>query len=539
MVTLLHSKIQKTLMAEINQLLEQAIKSNSWAFKEALDILKRLDNKLPEKGFVLFETGYGPSGFPHIGTFGEVARTAMVKHAFETISDMPTKLLCISDDMDGMRKIPDTIPNKEEYEKYMDLPLTSIPDPFGTHESFGHHMNARLRGFLDKFGFEYEFLSSTECYKKGFFNEMLLKVLEHYNDIMNIMLSTLREERRATYSPFMPVCLDTGKVLQVPIIEQNVEKGTIVYKNADGKRIESKVTDGACKLQWKPDFGMRWAAFDVDFEMYGKDHLVNGEIYTKICRTIGGKAPKQMFYELFLDEKGQKISKSKGNGLTIEEWLRYAPKESLTLFMYQSPRKAKKLCFDVIPKSMDEYISHLSKYYSQTDKQFDNPVYHIHSGNPSKIEETISYSLILNLVSACNTDDSKVIWGYVQNSIPNATPENSPFIDAMIKGAMNYYKDFIEPNKSYRTATTEEVEAMNELAVELENTHQEATSEEIQSIVYRIGKEHNFELRNWFKGLYEILLGSSQGPRIGSFVKLYGIQKSVELIQSKKTSLKG
>lgn len=516
----------------MSQLVELALKSNAWPFVEARAILNKINHKLPQKGYVLFETGYGPSGLPHIGTFGEVVRTTMVRRAFEMISDMPTKLLCVSDDMDGMRKIPDTIPNKEEYTKYMGLPLTSIPDPFGTHESFGHNMNARLRAFLDRFGFQYEFKSATEYYKAGLYNDALIKVLDKYEEIMQIMLPTLGEERQKTYSPFLPVDPETGQVLQVSILEVDKTKHTITFKNPNGNLITTEVTNGNCKLQWKPDFGMRWAALDVDFEMYGKDHLVNGPIYSKICQTIGGKAPHQMFYELFLDEKGEKISKSKGNGLTIDEWLKYAPEESLSYFMYLSPQKAKKLYFDVIPKCVDEYISFLRSYQEQDEaKRLENPVFHIHDGNPPVYNLPVSFALLLNLVSACNTDDENVIWGYINQLAPNLDQASHKFLEVLVNKAVAYYQDFIKPTKLFKAPNEVEKDALKHLHNKLGHLNKDATAEEIQNLIYSIGQEANFELKDWFKVLYEVLLGAPQGPRFGSFVKLYGIEQTIRLIE--------
>jgi lysyl-tRNA synthetase class 1 len=511
-----------------------AEESNAWPFQEAKKILKMINNQVPKKGFVLFETGYGPSGLPHIGTFGEVVRTTMVRKAFQLLSDIPTRLICFSDDMDGMRKIPDTIPNKDEYKQYTDLPLTTIPDPFGAHESFGHHMNARLRAFLDKFEFEYEFFSATECYKNGMFNDYLNKVIDHYDEIMDVMLPTLGEERRKTYSPILPLDPDTGKVLQVPMLEVDKQNHTVTFETPSGKKITTEIGNGKCKLQWKPDFGMRWAALDVDFETYGKDHLVNGPIYSKICKIIGGKAPHQFFYELFLDEKGEKISKSKGNGLTIDEWLRYAPKESLAYYMYLSPQRAKKLYFDVIPKSVDEYIQHWKAYEGLEDeKKVDSPLFHIHFGHPPEAEQLISYALLLNLVSACNSEDENVIWGYIRHILPDSNAENSPFLAGLVEKAINYYHDFIKPNKKYRDATDKEKQALAKLAEVLSKLEVKTPAEEIQNSVYAIGKEFEFELKDWFKALYEILLGAEQGPRFGSFVALYGIDETIELIKSK------
>jgi lysyl-tRNA synthetase class 1 len=506
--------------------------SHAWPFKEAEALLNHIGGKLPKKGYVLFETGYGPSGLPHIGTFGEVVRTTMVRKAFEQISGMPTRLFCVSDDIDGMRKIPDTIPNGEAYRKYMDWPLTSIPDPFGTHPSFGENMNARLRSFLDTFGFEYEFKSTTHCYRNGEFNDALLKVLECYEEIMELMLSTLREERQKTYSPFMPICKKTGKVLQVPILEVDKKQGLITFKDLDGELITTEVTNGKCKLQWKPDFGMRWMAFDVDFEMYGKDHLANGPVYTEICKILGGKGPHQMFYELFLDEEGKKISKSKGNGVTINQWLHYAPQESLALFMYQNPRRAKALSLNLIPKNVDDYLNYLQKYQEEEQAQrFDNPVFHIHHGNPPKVDTSVNYSLLLNLISACNTADESVVWRYIERAAPEVD-RKSPLMNAIVSGALKYYEELIKPHKKFRAPTEQERKAMLKLA-EVLRSLEGMPAEAIQTQVYSVGKEFGFtELREWFKALYEVLLGASQGPRFGSFVALYGVKETITLIEN-------
>lgn len=520
---------------------EAALKSNAWPFKEANALYKKLNGNLPKKGYVLFETGYGPSGLPHIGTFAEVVRTSMVRYAFEQISGMPTRLFCISDDVDGMRKIPDTIPNKDEYIQHLDFPLTSIPDPFGTHDSFGAHMNNRLKNFLDSFGFEYEFKSATDCYKNGEFNEYLLRVLDKYEAIMDIMLPTLGEERRKTYSPFLPISPTSGKVLQVPILNINKSSGSITFEDEDGIEVTQEVTSGKCKLQWKPDFGMRWAAFDVDFEMYGKDHLANGPIYTKICNTIGGKAPLQMVYELFLDKGGQKISKSKGNGISVEEWLRYGTEDSLSLFMYQHPTRAKRLYFEVIPKSVDECIAFKKKFLDTAEddeKYYSNPFYHIARGNWDGDISQISYSLLLNLVSACNTDDITVLKKYIKQFDSDANFEDGSMLSNMLTRAINYYEDFIKPQKKYRKPLGKEINALQtlsakliELEVKFSSTDAEISTDELQTLVFSVGKEFEFDLKAWFITLYETLLGSHQGPRFGVFIKLFGIKNTIQLIR--------
>jgi len=511
-----------------------AATSTAWPFQEAAALVERYKNAPPQKGYVLFETGYGPSGLPHMGTFGEVARTSMVRRAFEAISDIPTKLICFSDDMDGLRKVPDNLPNKEMIAANLGKPLTSVPDPFGTHESFGHHMNARLRAFLDHFGFAYEFKSSTETYKAGEFDATLLKLLANYQQVMDVMLPTLGEERQATYSPFLPVSPRSGKVLLAKVFETNVTKGTIVYEEEDGSKEEVPVTGGNCKLQWKPDMGMRWAALGVDYEMYGKDHLTSAELYSAICKIAGGNPPNQYMYELFLDDKGQKISKSKGNGLTIDEWLRYAPQESLSLYMFQSPRKAKRLYFDVIPRAVDDYQTYLEKFAKEEPQaQLNNPVWHIHGGKPPGAEGLPGFNLLLNLAGVANAEDPKVLWGFISRYMPGVSPATHPFLDALVKGAVNYYIDFIKPTKKFRAPTDIERAALEELANYLESAPADTKADVLQTEIYEIGKRHPFaELKAWFACLYETLLGQPQGPRMGSFVELFGKAETVTLIRS-------
>lgn len=512
------------------------INAKSWPFEEARRILTKINHKTPEKGYVLLETGYGPSGLPHIGTFGEVARTSMVRYAFQQLSDIPTRLYTFSDDMDGLRKIPDNVPNHDMLRQHIGKPLTAIPDPYEKFESFGHHNNAMLRRFLDSFGFDYEFQSSTDWYKNGRFDESLRLVLQHYDAIMAVMLPSLRDERRATYSPFLPICPRTGVVLQVPMVELKPESDSIVYKDPEtGQLVEVLITGGHCKLQWKVDWGMRWQAFNVDYEMSGKDLIDSVKLSTQICKVIGGTPPETLTYELFLDEIGQKISKSKGNGLTIDEWLTYAPPESLAYYMFQSPKRAKRLYFDVIPKAVDEYLSLLGKYPEQTPEiQVDSPIYHIHKNNPPASESGLGFNILLNLASVCNTEDPAVLWGFVQKYISDAAPESMPFLDYLIKHALVYYRDFVKPSKEYRKPTEQERAALDELYEALGKLEVGAAADVIQTEVFEVGKKHNFtELRAWFGALYEILLGQKEGPRMGSFIALYGIENMRALIREK------
>jgi lysyl-tRNA synthetase class 1 len=508
----------------------------AWPFQEAQALLERIGNKVPEKGYVLFETGYGPSGLPHIGTFGEVARTTMVMTAFQKLSDIPVRLFCVSDDMDGMRKIPDNVPDPESLKPYMNMPLTKVPDPFGTHESYGHNMNARLRAFLDTFGFSYEFKSATDLYKEGVYDDMLKLAAQRFDKIMKLMLPTLGEERQKTYSPFLPVSPTTGEILYVPMKAVDAEAGTVTFDDVNGEEVTVPVTGGNVKMQWKPDMGMRWAALNVDYEMYGKDHLVNGKLYSAICKILGEEPPQQFSYELFLDEKGEKISKSRGNGLTIDEWLTYAPQESLALYMYLAPKKAKRLYFDVIPKHVDEYLTWLEKYPQQSEaEQLENPVWHIHGGKvPAPEVSGLSFSLLLNLASVCNPEDKSILWGFISRYAPQATPENAPLLDQLAGYAVRYYNDFVKPHKQYRDATDAEKAALRELQEALKNAPADADASALQTEVFTVGKNHGYEnLREWFKALYEILLGQDQGPRMGSFIALYGRDETIALIDSK------
>ncbi len=514
---------------------ETAQNSKAWPFEEARKLVKRLGGRYPEKGYVLFETGYGPSGLPHIGTFGEVARTSMVRHAFSLLSDVPTRLFAFSDDVDGLRKVPDNVPSKEAMAGELGLPLTKVSNPFDTdYASFGEHNNAMLRKFLDRFGFEYEFVSSTEMYTSGKFDKALLRVLERFDAVMDIMLPSLREERRQTYSPFLPVSPKSGRVLLVPTLERNVEAGTIVFEDEGGSKAEVPVTGGHCKLNWKPDWGMRWYALGVDYEMAGKDLIDSVRLSGQICRTLGGQAPEGFNYELFLDENGEKISKSRGNGLTIDEWLRYGTEESLTLYMYQKPRTAKRLFFDVIPRHVDEYAQHLAAYSGQDDKRIDNPVWHLHADNPPVEDQKLSYGMLLNLASVCNAEEKSVLWGFISRYLPGATPETEPLLDRLSELAVNYYQDFVKPEKQYRAPSGQERMAFEDLIGRFEALPADADGEGFQTEVYAVGKEHGFEpLRAWFQALYEVLLGQSAGPRFGSFVALYGRDESIALMREK------
>ena len=515
---------------------ERARAIRAWPFEEARKLLERLGGRTPKKGHVLFETGYGPSGLPHIGTFGEVVRTSMVRHAFSQMSDVPTRLVAYSDDMDGLRKVPDNVPEKEMMARHIGHPLTRIPNPFDSgHASFGDHNNAMLRSFLDRFGFDYEFVSSSEMYRSGAFDDALLRVLERFDAIMEIMLPTLREERRKTYSPFLPISPGSGRVLYVPLLERHPGKGTIVFEDEDGARAEVPVTGGHCKLNWKPDWGMRWHALGVDYEMAGKDLIDSVTISGRICRALGGMPPEGFNYELFLDQNGEKISKSRGNGLTIDEWLRYGTPESLALFMYSKPRTAKRLYFDVIPRHVDDHARHLELYHRQDqDQRLANPVWHIHAGDPPVEEQPLSYAMLLNLASVCNAADEAILWGFISRYLPGTSPETHPLLDRLARLAVHYYRDVVRKEKHYRIPDEKERNALADLVGRLETLPDTATGEDFQSETYATGRDHGFEpLRTWFATLYEVLLGQPSGPRFGSFMALYGRGETLALIRGK------
>lgn len=538
-------------------LLEATRISQAWPFEEARKLIARVEKS--GQTSVLFETGYGPSGLPHIGTFGEVARTSMVRRAFETLTEgkIQTRLLAFSDDMDGLRKVPDNIPNKELIAAHIGKPLTQVPDPFGTHESFGAHNNARLRAFLDAYGFDYEFASSTHYYKSGLFDAALKRALACYSAVMEIMLPTFREERAATYSPFLPVHPHTGIVMQVALTGHDAEAGTIDWIDPEtGEKFTTPVTRGHCKLQWKPDWAMRWYALGVDYEMAGKDLINSVKVSSAIVRVLGSRPPEGFNYELFLDEKGQKISKSKGNGLTIEEWLTYASPESLAQFMFQKPTAAKRLYFDVIPRAVDDYLSFLDAYPRQDWKQrLGNPVWHIHAGAPPEAEvlihdkenkgTTISFGMLLNLAAVANAEDPTILWGFLRRYAPSISAQTHPRLDKLVGYAVAYFRDFVRPAKTYRAADDSERDVLQKIDNILGALPKDARAEEVQTSLYDIARavpryqdlsakgatvERPGVSNDFFNMLYEVLLGEKRGPRFGSFVALYGIDNTRRLI---------
>ena len=514
------------------ELREAAKVSKAWPYEEARKLLKRYPDGPGDKAIV-FETGYGPSGLPHLGTFQEVARTLMVRRALAEMVDWPSRLIAFSDDMDGMRKVPPGVPHQDMMHAHLDQPLSRVPDPYGCgHRSYADHNNNLLRQFLDRFGFDYEFRASSDCYGEGYFDETLKAVLRRFDAILDVMLPTLREERRKTYSPVLPISPKSGNVLQVPVEVLDAEAGLVAFED-EGERVEQSILSGGAKLQWKVDWAMRWVALGVDYEMAGKDLIDSVIQSSKIARVLGARPPEGFNYELFLDENGEKISKTRGNGVTIDEWLTYAPEESLVFYLYREPRKAKQLSFGIIPKAVDEYDQFLAAWPEQSwDKRTGNPVHHVHAGNPPPARMPISFALLLNLVAVASTDDKDLLWGFVKRYAPETSPETHPELDRRLDYALAYFRDCIANSLDHRPPTEAEAAALRDLDARLAALPEDAEAEAIQNEVYETGKAHYGKeaLRDWFRALYETLLGTSQGPRMGSFFALYGIGNGRKLI---------
>ncbi len=519
----------------INIKKEDIEKSNSWPFVEAKKILKERKKYIEKKEKIILQTGYGPSGLPHIGTFGEVARTGMVVNALNYLTDLPKEIITFSDDLDGLRKVPDNVPNKDILKKNLHKPLTDIPDPFGKFKSFGEHNNEMLKKFLDEFNFKYKFMSSTSLYKSGFFNSTLKKILDNYEGIMNIIIPTLGKERQKTYSPFLPICNETGKVLEIPIIEINKKNSSLIFDNY-GKKLEVSILDGNCKLQWKVDWAMRWYTLDVDFEMYGKDLIESAILSTKIIRLLGKDNPSGFAYELFLDDKGEKISKSKGNGVTIGEWLNYASPESLSLFMYQNPKRAKKLYKEIVPKAVDEYLDLIKKSkYQNARELLLNPLWHVHNGKIPVEDNIMSFSMLLNLVETSNASSEEILWKFVNNYKKNIVRDNYPIFNKLIKYSIKYFNDIVKQNKKYKKPNSSEKKALLDLILKLEKCPDDMRPEDIQTQIYTVGKNNGYRenLRDWFKLIYEVVFGVENGPRLGFFISFFGRREMILLIKEK------
>ena len=510
-------------------------KTSAWPFVEAKKILRERKKIIEKKGKITLQTGYGPSGLPHIGTFAEVARTSMVVNALNHLTNLPKEIITFSDDMDGLRKIPDNVPNQDKLRENLHKPLTKVPDPFEKYKSFGEHNNQMLKKFLNQFKFNYIFKSSTELYNSGYFNETLKIILKQYKDIMNIIIPTIGKERQKTYSPFLPICPTTGAVLEIPVIEIDEKNYKIIFDNK-GTKLEKSILDGNCKLQWKVDWAMRWYALDVDFEMYGKDLIESAILSTKIIKLLGKNNPSGFAYELFLDEKGEKISKSKGNGITIDEWLEYASPESLSLFMYQNPKRAKKLYREIVPKSVDEYLDYIDKGKSQNELELLlNPIWHVHNGKIPNESIIMSFSMLLNLVETSNANSKDLLWKFVKKYKPDILEKEHPIFNNLINYSIKYFNNVIKPNKKYKKPDEKEKKALEALVGVLDKCNDAMKPEDIQTKIYSAGKENGYadNLRDWFKLIYEVIFGDQNGPRMGFFISFFGVKETKQLIKDK------
>ena len=514
---------------------EHLDKTSAWPFVEAKKMLRERKSIIEKKGKITLQTGYGPSGLPHIGTFGEVARTSMMVNALNQLTDLPKEIITFSDDMDGLRKVPENVPQKELLKKNLHKPLTQVPDPFNKFSSFGEHNNEMLKKFLDSFNFSYKFKSSSFLYKSGYFNSSLQIILENYDEIMNIILPTLGKERQKTYCPFLPICPETGHVLEIPVKEIRKNKSLIVFDN-NGRDLETSILDGKCKLQWKVDWAMRWYALDIDFEMYGKDLIESAILSTKIIKLIGKTNPSGFAYELFLDEKGEKISKSKGNGITIDQWLEYASPESLSLYMYQNPKRAKKLYKEIVPKAVDDYLESIEKAKNQNELQLlMNPAWHVHNSKVPKENMIMSFSMLLNLVETSNADSKELLWKFVKKYKTTISEQDYPIFDNLVGYAIKYFNDVIKLKKKYKKPDKNEKLALEALVKNLSKCNDEMKPEDIQTIIYSTGKENGYSenLRDWFKLIYEVVFGDENGPRMGFFISFFGVKETKDLILSK------
>ena len=514
---------------------ENLEKTSAWPFVEAKKLLRERKSFIEKKGKITLQTGYGPSGLPHIGTFGEVARTSMMVNALNQLTDLPTEIITFSDDMDGLRKVPENVPKKDLLEKNLHKPLTQVPDPFNKFDSFGEHNNEMLKTFLNSFNFKYIFKSSTSLYKSGFFNSTLQIILKNYEGVMDIILPTLGKERQKTYSPFLPICPDTGQVLEIPVKELDIKNSKIIFNN-NGKELETNILDGNCKLQWKVDWAMRWYALDIDFEMYGKDLIESAILSSKIIKLIGKTNPSGFAYELFLDEKGEKISKSKGNGITIDQWLEYASPESLSLYMYQNPKRAKKLFKEIVPKAVDEYLDFIEKAKTQDElKLLMNPVWHVHNSKVPKENMIMSFSMLLNLVETSNANSKELLWKFVKKYKTDISEKDHPIFDKLVGYAIKYFNDVIKLQKKYKKPNDNEKSALEALVKTLDKCNDKMSPEDIQTLIYSTGKENGYSenLRDWFKLLYEVVFGDENGPLMGFFISFFGVNETKDLILNK------
>ena len=509
----------------------------SWPFKEAEKLCKRFQH--PPESPVRFETGFGPSGLPHIGTFAENARTTWVRHAFEFLTGWPTQLIAFSDDMDGLRKVPLNMPRQDMLANHLGKPLCHIPDPFETSDSYSGTMNTKLRSFLDGYQFDYTFQGSYEAYQRGDFNEGLEIILRNVDAVKSIILPTMSAEKGRDWSPFFPICGKCGKINSTRVTGYDVANNAVGYvcdRQEDrakgcGYQGTASIFNGHVKVGWKVDWALRWYAYDIAYEMYGKDLIESAKLSGRITRLMGKQPPTGLFCELFLDEDGRKISKSVGKGLTIDSWTMYAPLESLLYYIFQNPKQAKRLFWGIVPKSVDDYLLGLNNYHSlDAQKKPDSPLWHLFNkgaGVP-EFKTSINFSLVNNLVSAVGADDRELILEYLKRYDPGIEAHRA-VIEDLVNKAMNYYRDFIVPHKRYRMPTTQEKKMLMRLRDELA-AYEGDDEKEIQTLPFAVAREYSEPPNNFFKLFYEVVFGQERGPRFGTFVRLVGKEKAISLL---------
>jgi lysyl-tRNA synthetase, class I len=525
-----------------------------WPFVEAQRIIDRL-GKIG-KSAVTAETGYGPSGLPHIGTFGEVARTSFVLQALKTLEpSIDAKIIAFSDDMDGLREVPKNLPNGEMLKEHLGKPLTSIPDPFGQEKSFAHYMNRKLRDFLDSFGFTYQFASSTEQYKSGVFDEGFKRIVEHYDEVSDLFKATIAEEKRAAWSPFFPICASCGRVYSTRVIAVDPKALTVSYAcdaplagkySCCGHHGVASILGGGCKVGWKVDWALRWYCLGVDYEMHGEDLLESARLSSKIVKVLGGEPPELFKYELFLDENGKKISKKIGNGISIEEWLRFAPVDSLLYIMYQKPQQAKKMGRAILPEIVDAYLELVAQY---DGAEVDSPVPFISrlskgahadrlpgekSAEYRGAQKLITYSLVCELVMALNQDDPRIVRDYLLKYQPGIAA-NVAYYEGLIEDALAYYREVLLPARTVEKADHAMDEALAALRADLARrlaAGEEPDAEALQTAVFQVSKDRQLKMKDWFRTVYRVFLGQNQGPRIGSFIALLGFEKCIERLDA-------
>ena len=525
-----------------------------WPYEEARKVAERVARYEAGRP-AIFQSGFGPSGMPHLGTMAELLRPSYVRKAFERLAQSgsieparPARLIVFIDDMDGLRKVPENIPNRETTSFHLGEPVSRIPDPFGDcHPSFSEHMLSLLEKFLAPVEIEFELIKSTEMYGSGQFDEALKLILARHQQIIEIIAPTLREENRAGWSPVMPVCPSCGQVNSTLVTGYHPERASVEFsceKNIGGSKScgfkgEQSVLGGKAKVGWKVDWALRWYALKVDYELYGKDLIDSARLSGQILKVLGGKPPLGFPFEMFLDEEGHKVSKSVGRGVTVDQWTRYAPIEVLKYFLLVNPRRARKLFLEAIPQYVDDYLDALRAYAAAPENERGNlPIdLVIQRTTPRRFDSELTFGMIMNLVSALGTGDRDLIWNYLTGYDPRiaGNPDTERMGKTLMECALNVYADFIEPTKKRYLPEANERDQLRAL-MEFLVGNSGATAEEIEKKIYDLGRENYDKPGKIFPLLYRVLLGQERGPRLGAFIKLATPQRMIEILNNSLAS---